>query len=99
MPLVTIDSKVEVEGESTITASDIISFKINIKYDLLPDNVGPGYIHSQNYGYLKKANWYMVIVDEQTKENVIQIERLNSSSDSNIVKFEMKQRFGRAGKF
>lgn len=78
MPLVTVDSKVEVEGESTITASDIISFKINIKYDLLPDNVGPGYVHSQNYGFLKLSKWYIVIVDEQTKENVIQIEQLSS---------------------
>ena len=99
LPLVSVTSKVEVEGESTITASDIISFKIDIKYDLLPESHGPGYIHSQNYPFLKRSNWYIVIVDSQTKENVIQIERLVSKPESNMVKFEMKQRFGRAGKF
>lgn len=88
----------EVEGESTITASDIISFTINIKYDQLPETVGPGYIHSANYPFVKKSNWYIVIVDAQTKENVIQIERLQAV-DTNVCKFEMKQRFGRAGKF
>jgi len=99
MPLITVDSKIEVEGESTVTASDIISFKMNIKYDLLPEKCGPGYIHSQNYPFLKRSNWYIVIVDEQTKENVIQIDRLTTQGDSNVIKFEMKQRFGRAGKF
>lgn len=98
MPLVSVDQKVEVEGESTITASDIISFTINIKYDLLDEKHGPGYIHSANYPFIKKSNWYIVIVDAQTKENVIQVEKLQAV-DSNVCKFEMKQRFGRAGKF
>ena len=36
MPLVSVESKVETEGEKTITASDIISFTITVKYDNLP---------------------------------------------------------------
>ena len=98
MPLVTVSSKVSVEGESTITASDIITFVIEIKYDQLPEKVGPGYVCSKNYPFVKKSNWYICICDAQTKENVIQVERLQAV-DSNVCKFEMKQRFGRAGKF
>lgn len=36
MPLVTPSTKACVEGEKTMTASDIISISINIKYDNLP---------------------------------------------------------------
>lgn len=39
------------------------------------------------------------MVDERTRENVIQIEKLTCPTDSNVCKFEMKQRFGQAGKF
>ena len=63
MPLVSVSQKVEVEGESSITASDIISFTIDIKYDLLDEKHGPGYIHAANYPFVKKSNWYIVIVD------------------------------------
>jgi len=38
MPLVTVDNKVHVEGEKSITASDIITFTITITYDNLPEN-------------------------------------------------------------
>jgi len=97
MPLVSVESKVETEGEKTITASDIISFTISVKYDNLPATQTPGYIHSEQYPFIKRSNWYFVIVDARTKENVIQIERLQAKG--NVCKFEMKQRFGQAGKF
>jgi len=98
MPLVTVESKVETCGEKTITASDIISFTISVKYDNLPEDQSPGYIHSEAYPFIKKSNWYFMIVDARTRENVIQIERLQAK-DGNVCKFEMKQRFGQAGKF
>ena len=71
MPLVSVSSKVWVEGEETITASDIISFEIKIVYDNLNDKQTPGYVCSKNYPFIKKSNWYIVIVDAQTKENVV----------------------------
>ncbi len=98
MPLVTVSQKAFVEGEKTITASDIISFEIKIEYENLPAEVGPGYVCSKNYPFLKRPFWYIVIVDAQTKQNVIQVERVQADG-SNCAKFEMKQRFGRAGKF
>lgn len=99
MPLVTVANKVWVDGEDMITAADIITFQITITYDNLPENQCPGYIHSENYPFVRKANWYIVITDAQTKSNVIQVERLQAKDGSNVCKFEMKQRFGRAGKF
>lgn len=65
----------------------------------MPEDQCPGYIHSENYPFIRKSNWYIVMVDAQTKTNVIQVERLQAKDGSNVCKFEMKQRFGRAGKF
>ena len=90
MPLVSVSNKVSVEGEKTITASDIITFEITIEYDTLPENMGPGYICSRNYPFLRKSNWYIVIVDAQTKTQVIQVERLQGKADSNKIQWSMK---------
>lgn len=67
-------------------------------YDNYKEEETPGYVCSMAYPFLKRANWYFVIVDAKTKENVIQIERL-PLREGNSCKFEMKQKFGQAGKF
>jgi|Transcript_26607 hypothetical protein len=99
MPLVSVSSKVECEGEKVITETDIVTFRITIKYDQLEKEVGPGYVCSRNYNFLKRSNWYVCIVDANTKEQLIAIERLATKEDSNEVVYEMKQRLGRAGTF
>ena len=98
MPLITVTSKVEVEGETTMTASDIISIKIELKYDNLDEKTGPGYVCSAAYPFLKKHQWHIIVTDAQTRENIVQIERINAD-ECNVAKFEMKQRFGRVGLF
>ena len=70
---------------------DIISFEIVITYDLISDeSKGPGFIHAEKYPFLKKQNWYVVICDHITKDNVISVACLQPKPDSNKIKFEMK---------
>ena len=79
---------------------DIITFEVVITYDLISDeSKGPGFVHSENYPFLKKQNWYIVICDAQTKDNVIQVACLSTKPDSNKIKFEMKQKLGKPGKY
>ena len=99
MPICSVSSSVECEGEKVITATDIVTFKIEIKYENLPEDMGPGYICSRNYHFLKRSHWYICITDANTKEQVIAIERIIPKEDSNVVVYEMKQRLGRAGTF
>ena len=40
----------------------------------------------------------MIMVDGKTKENIIAVEKL-SCKEGNTATFELKQRFGQAGKF
>lgn len=98
MPVVSVHQEILVEGEKMITAQDIITFKIWVQYENLPENECPAYVHSENYPFLKKTNWYFVMVDEKTRERVIQVERVQAK-EGNKAMFEMKQRFGQAGKF
>ena len=100
MPLISLEYRIFVEGETSITATDIISFEIILTYDLISDeNQGPGFVHAENYPFLKMANWYMVICDAQTKDHVIQMALLKPEAGSNKIKFEMKQKLGKAGNY
>ena len=67
MPTVTVANKVHVDGEDTITASDIITFTITVTYDKMPSDQCPGYIYSESYPFIRRSYWYIVIVDAQTK--------------------------------
>ena len=79
---------------------DIISFEIMITYDLISDeNSGPGFVCAARYPFLKKQNWYVVICDHMTKDNVISVACLQPKADSNKIKFEMKQKLGKPGKY
>ena len=93
MPLVSVSSEICCEGEKNMTAQDVITIRLTIKYDLLKENEVPGYICSSRYPFLKKHNWYLMIVDAATKEKVVQIEKV-IANEKNEAKFEMKQRFG-----
>ena len=81
-----------------MTAVDVITIRVVLKYDLLGEDECPGWVCSKKYPFLKKHNWYIVIVDQQTKEKVIQIEKI-IANEKNEAKYEMKQRFGQAGQF
>ena len=98
LPIVSIDSACSCEGERNMTAQDVITIRVNVKYDMLEEGQIPGWVCSKKYPFLKKHNWYIMIVDAQTKERVLQIEKVIANT-TNSCKFEMKQRFGQAGQF
>jgi hypothetical protein len=98
MPLVTSRYEVLCDGEKNMTAQDVITIRIVLKYDNLKEDQYPGWVFSQKYPFLKKHQWYIMIVDQQTKERVVQIEKIIATEKNEAV-FEMKQRFGQAGTF
>ena len=98
MPIVSLSSEVFCDGERNMTQNDVITIRVTLKYDFLKDDETPGWVHSHKYPYLKKHNWYIMIVDAQTKERVMQLDKV-IANDGNEAKFEMKQRFGQAGQF
>jgi len=64
MPLVSITHEALCEGEKNMTAVDVITIRVVLKYDLLKEGEIPGWVCSKKYPFLKKHNWYIVIVDQ-----------------------------------
>lgn len=98
MPLISISAKAFTEGEEKMTATDAITLKFDLKYDLLGEKDTPGYAHADKFPFLKRQGWTLIFVDGKTKENIIAIEKL-MPKDGNTATFELKQRFGQVGKF
>ena len=98
MPLVSVSAKAFTEGEEKMTSSDQISLKFELKYENLDEKDRPGYVCSRKFPFLKNQNWHLIMVDGKTKENVIAIEKITPTEGSTAT-FELKQRFGQAGKF
>lgn len=100
MPLITATGNCFVKDEKVITAPDVITFEIVIKYDLFEPTNQPGWVCAKRFPFLKHHNWYIIFCDGKIKENVIQMEKIKAKeTDGNVVKFEMKQRIGAPGTF
>ena len=115
LPVVDVSAVAFTEGEKEMTISDAITLQFKIKYANLKDNEFPGFIHSKNYPYLKKQNWWILLTD-LTKEKTILAHKLIFRATKNpegrikpeeeVLKeplneetFEFKQRFGQVGTF
>lgn len=98
MPVISVSAKAFTEGEEKMTATDAITLKFQLKYDLLGEKDTPGYVCSKKFPFIKRQNWSLIFVDGKTKENIIAIEKI-LPKDGNTAEFELKQRFGQVGKF
>ena len=107
MPLISYDWSVETEGEKVMTSQDVITFRINITYDLLQPDEEPGYVHALRYPLLKKHRFWMVLAEGRSKEKIIVVDELLPERDPvklkkdkpnpNTATYEIKQRFGQVG--
>ena len=94
MPLVTVTATAEVVGDDEIVAGDFVTITIKIRLDNVGEKDEPGYVHSNNFPYLKKCHYYVLITDPN-QQMVYEIERF-TPHENTIVK-EKKQRIPRAG--
>lgn len=58
-----------IESEK-LYASDYIKLEFRIEYLNIDMNDMEGYVHTRNYPFLKKHNWYFMLCDAQTKEKI-----------------------------
>lgn len=92
-----VDFKVEafVEGEKEVAVGDILTIRITVDQLNLKEGENGGFIHSNNYPFLKQGNWYLVFTDP-TETEIFTLDKL-SSTDKVFTK-EMKERMGQPGK-
>lgn len=67
-PLIDFSVESKVLGENDVAVGDILTIKIQIISKNLEDNQKSGFIHSNNYPFLKKSHWYMIITDKDENE-------------------------------
>lgn len=93
-------------------ASDYVNVEFRIRYDHLEDFETEGYVHSNNFPYLKKHAWHILMIDSQTGEKVFMNSRklradepLKKEKDEDYVPYDgsiymvNKQRIGSVGEF
>lgn len=95
LPLVKLTMTAEVEGEDEIVVGDILTCKLRAEFIDMPEGQKSGYVHSKNYPFLKRDNWFLIITDEQFI-SLAAIEKFTAGS--HYFEKEFKERIGRAGK-
>jgi len=117
LPLVEVSCKAFTlkENDANINCSDAVTWQFMIKYPNMKEKEFPGLIHSQQYPFLKKQNWTVIVCDK-TKEKVVFMTKIIFKSTKqedmrltnvenldqeplNFEMIEMRQRLGRVGTF
>ena len=84
-----------VQGEDEVVVGDILTCKLKVEYLKLKDGERSGYVHSKQYPFLKKDNWFLIITDEQFM-GLAAVEKLQVTG--NVYEKEFKERIQRPGK-
>jgi len=95
MPLVKLTMTAFVEGEDEIAVGDILTCKLRVDYYNIEKGQKQGYVHSKQYPYLKRDNWFLIITDESFT-NLAAVEKLEIKD--NFFEKEFKERVQRPGK-
>ena len=95
MPLVKLTMTAFVQGEEEVVVGDILTCKLTVEYLKLKEGERSGYVHSKNYPFLKKDNWFLIITDENF-QGLAAVEKLQVTA--NTYEKEFKERIQRPGK-
>ena len=71
LPVMDVTAKAFTEGKTEITMSDAITLQFKIKLPNLKENEFPGYVHSQNFPYLKKSSFWILITDVNKDKTIL----------------------------
>lgn len=93
-PLIDVDVKYEVEGETDIAVGDFLTIKISVNHVNLGEKQSLGFVHSNKFPYLKKSSWYLVFTDADDNE-LLGIDKLIINEKVHVK--EMKDRMQRPG--
>lgn len=84
-----------VQDEDEIVVGDILTCKLRVDYYNLKQGEKTGFVHSNNYPYLKRDNWFLIITDDSFT-GLAAVEKLQVTD--NFFEKEFKERIHRPGK-
>eukprot|EP00356_Strombidium_inclinatum_P004374 CAMPEP_0170482756 /NCGR_PEP_ID=MMETSP0208-20121228/2631_1 /TAXON_ID=197538 /ORGANISM="Strombidium inclinatum, Strain S3" /LENGTH=160 /DNA_ID=CAMNT_0010755623 /DNA_START=1342 /DNA_END=1824 /DNA_ORIENTATION=- len=83
-----------VHGEQEAVVGDILTCKLRVDYHNLKKGEQSGYVHSQNYPYLRRDTWYLIITDNNFN-GLAAVEKLNVEEE--FFEKEYQERLTRPG--
>lgn len=84
-----------VEGETDIAVGDILTIKLTITHKTLNDGETLGFVHSNQFPFLKQSSWFLIFTDAE-ENDFLAMEKL-FIKEQVFVK-EIKERLSRPGK-
>lgn len=115
LPLVEVSCRAFTENETEVRCSDLMVWQFKVKYPTLKDKEFPGLVHSQQYPFLKKQNWTVIVCDKMKQKTLFMTkiffrgkkqEEMRVTNLENLDKeplneemIEIKQKIGRTGTF
>lgn len=80
--------------EDVVCLNDLLDVKIKVKFDHLAKGQESGYVHSRDYPFLKRDDWFLFVTD-RTMTGVAMAERIDFEDDKYEKQFyEKVQRTG-----
>lgn len=95
LPLVKLTMEAGVTGEDEACVGDVLTCKMTVEFLKLNDGQRTGYVHSKEYPFLRRDNWFLIITDEQML-GLAAVEKI-PLNDRVYVK-EFKERIQRSGR-
>lgn len=87
--------QVDVANADNLSEEDILTMNLTITRANLPEGAEAGFIHSNNFPYLKKELIFVVVTD---LEGRFFLSSVTVDDPARVVKKEIKMQFGRVGK-
>jgi hypothetical protein len=110
LPVIDVSAVACTEGETEMTQSDAITLQFKLKLPNLDPREYPGYVHSQEYPFLKKQAWWILITDLNKDKTILAhkiVLRNTKNTEGRLTPanqvekeplneeiFEIRQRFG-----
>ena len=94
LPLIDVTTDYFVEGEKEIAVGDILTIKIQIDHKNLGDKETLGFVHSNQFPFLRQSSWFLVFTDEE-ENDFFAMEKLVIKEPTHVK--EIKERLSKPG--
>jgi len=95
LPLVKLTMVAGVTGEEEACVGDVLTCKMTVEFLNLEKGQKTGFVHSKEYPFLRRDNWFLIITDEQML-GLAAVEKIPLTES--IYEKEFKERIQRPGK-
>jgi len=95
LPLLDVNIEAGTLGHEEVGVNDLLNVKIKVKLSQLAKGQESGYVHSRQYPFLKRDEWFLLITD-RSLSSIAMVEKLDFDGKEEYVK-EFQEKVTRTG--